>query len=236
MKFIQLSIVLLFAAFTSCQSQPGKISTLDALSFSKKLQENPGSMILDVRTTGEFSGGYIPKAINVDINTGAFQTYVDKLDKKKTYFVYCLGGGRSRSAAEYMRNSGFTNVYDLKGGIMAWSGQNLPIEIPSNATKKIPGLTLEQYQKMVSSHKKVLIDFYAPWCAPCRKMEPMLNDLAVQYKGQVEIIRINVDEQKQLAVQLGIDEIPVLKFYKEGVIKHNFVGLTAKAELEKQFK
>ncbi|MFA6260827.1 MAG: thioredoxin domain-containing protein [Bacteroidia bacterium] len=236
MKLIQLSIVMLLTALTSCQSQPGKIVTLDALSFSQKLKENPGSMILDVRTAGEFSGGYIPKAVNVDINTGAFQMYVDKLDKKKTYFVYCLGGGRSRSAAEYMRKSGFTSVFDLRGGIMAWTGQNLPIETPSTTVAKKASITMEEYQKMINAHKKVLIDFYAPWCAPCRKMEPMLNELAIQYKGKVEIIRINVDEQKQLAVQLGIDEIPVLKFYKDGVIKQNFVGLTAKAELEKQFK
>lgn len=236
MKLIQLSIVMMLTALTSCQSQPGKIVTLDALSFSNKIKENPGSMILDVRTAGEFAGGYIPKAVNVDINTGAFQTYVDKLDKKKTYFVYCLGGGRSRSAAEYMRKSGFTSVFDLRGGIMAWTGQNLPIETPSATVARKNAITMEEYQKMIKTNKKVLIDFYAPWCAPCRKMEPMLNELAIQYKGDVEIIRINVDEQKQLAVQLGIDEIPVLKFYKDGVIKQNFVGLTAKAELEKQFK
>lgn len=236
MKFLQLTFLFITAVLGSCNSQPGGSQSLDALSFSQKMEQKPGSMIIDVRTAEEFSGGYIPKAINVDYNSGAFQQYVAKLDKKKTYFIYCLGGGRSAAAANFMRSNGFTQVYDLKGGIMAWQGRNLPIEQPAQGRAAVPAMTTQAYDAMTRKSAMVLVDFYAPWCAPCKRMEPMLNELAKEYAGKVEIVRVNVDQQKQLAVQLGIDEIPVMKLYKKGVLVQQFIGYTPKEKLKESFR
>ena len=69
---------------------------------------------------------------------------------------------------------------------------------------------------MISANQIVLIDFYAPWCGPCKKMEPMLEEFARENEGKIKVIRLNVDENKQLAMQLGIDEIPVVKIFKNG--------------------
>jgi rhodanese-related sulfurtransferase len=79
-------------------------------------------VILDVRTPGEFNSGYIPGAINIDIYAADFQSRVQKLDKSKTYLVYCRSGARSSNAGNFMVTNGFKQVHNLKGGMMAWSG------------------------------------------------------------------------------------------------------------------
>ena len=79
----------------------------------------------------------LPDARNIDYNSSGFLTEIDTLDKTKPYFVYCLSGGRSKSAANYMRNHGFREVYDMKGGTMAWTKNNLELTTAS-AQKVIP--------------------------------------------------------------------------------------------------
>lgn len=88
-----------------------------------KLQNQEGVMILDVRTTGEVAQGYIQGAsIFADVTGNSFQNDIAALDKNKTYLVYCKSGARSSRAAQMMIDAGFTNVYNLKGGISNWTG------------------------------------------------------------------------------------------------------------------
>jgi len=89
--------------------------------FQKKSQE-PDTVILDVRTAGEFEEGFIPHAKNIDIMGGRFVDELTKLDKSKTYLVYCRSGNRSGSACSVMAANGFTKVYNLANGIMFWDG------------------------------------------------------------------------------------------------------------------
>lgn len=79
-------------------------------------------LMIDVRTPGEVSGGYIDGAdLFIDFN-GDFASGISKLDKNKTYLLYCHSGGRSSRAAQMMEQAGFTHVYNLLGGISAWNG------------------------------------------------------------------------------------------------------------------
>lgn len=123
MKILYLLLIGVFMSTVSCQSQQSG-SLLPVEAFNEKLKTEPAAVLLDVRTPGEFSEGYISNATNIDFNSESFKDKIATLDKSKTYFVYCLGGGRSASAAEYMRSNGFGKVYDLKGGIMAWKETN----------------------------------------------------------------------------------------------------------------
>ncbi len=75
------------------------------------------AIILDVRTPGEFNSGHVEGAKIMDINNKSFKDEINKLDKNKTYYVYCKTGIRSRSAVGYMTQSGFKNVCDIEGGI-----------------------------------------------------------------------------------------------------------------------
>jgi rhodanese-related sulfurtransferase len=89
----------------------------------KEAKENPNAVILDVRTEDEFSRGFIPGAINIDIYKGqGFIYQVDSLDKSKDYYVYCMAGGRSAQACNIMQQLDFKNTYNLIGGISEWEG------------------------------------------------------------------------------------------------------------------
>lgn len=78
-----------------------------------------GAIILDVRTKGEFEEGYIPHAINMEIGEMS-EEEIEKLDKEKTYILYCRSGGRSSRASQMLDFLGFKNVYNLEGGYMGW--------------------------------------------------------------------------------------------------------------------
>lgn len=79
--------------------------------------EKSNSVIIDVRTQREFVTGHLEGAINMDIYQKNFRDEIEKLDKSKTYYVYCKTGIRSRSAVNYMKQSGFAKVCDLEGGL-----------------------------------------------------------------------------------------------------------------------
>ncbi len=77
----------------------------------------------------------------------------------------------------------------------------------------------------------VLVDFWAPWCSPCRMQSPILEELATELSGKVIVAKVNVDECESLAVKYGVMSIPCLMVFKDGTLKEQSVGLTGKAEL-----
>lgn len=87
---------------------------------------NPDFVVLDVRTPAEFAGGHVPQAANVDFEASDFAAQVSKLNKDKTYLVYCRTGSRSGQATAVMNSMGFKHVYDVQGGINAWEQAGLP--------------------------------------------------------------------------------------------------------------
>ncbi len=90
----------------------------------EQLNADDNAFILDVRTPREVEEGYIPNASNIDIYLGQqFLAELEKLDKSKSYYVYCRSGNRSRQACAVMNNVGFENAYNLEGGIIAWQGE-----------------------------------------------------------------------------------------------------------------
>lgn len=85
------------------------------------------AIILDVRTPDEFKQGHIENAVNIDYYKSNFKTNLDKLDKSKPIYVYCRSGHRSGLTKQLMQQLGFVEVYDLDGGIIAWSKNGLPL-------------------------------------------------------------------------------------------------------------
>ena len=79
----------------------------------------------------------------------------------------------------------------------------------------------------------VLVDFWAPWCAPCRIISPIIDELASESTGKFSIGKINVDESPNTAVKYGITAIPTILVFKAGEVVQRFQGLTAKEELRK---
>ena len=187
------------------------ITNLSATEFSEKVKEFPTAPIVDVRTPQEFAKGHIQNALNYNWNGGEFQKQTSTLDKSKPVFVYCLSGGRSASAANQMRSDGFKEVYELDGGIMKWRAANLPET--TDSAKVSAGMSKEQFNTLTNSDKLVLIDFYADWCAPCKKMKPYLDEISKDMADKVTVIRINADDNQQLCKELKIDALPVLQLY-----------------------
>jgi thioredoxin 1 len=78
-----------------------------------------------------------------------------------------------------------------------------------------------------------LVDFWAPWCAPCHAIAPVVGELAVEYEGRVGFVKVNVDENTRVATEYGIRSIPTLLLFKDGRPMTQIVGLRSKAELKK---
>jgi thioredoxin len=209
-------------------------TSLTAIEFSKKLNETPEAQLIDVRTQNEVAGGFIDQAVNIDYNGNDFEGQISKLDKTKPVFVYCLSGGRSSSAANKMRSDGFTQVYEMDGGIMKWRGENLP-ETTDNAVVS-NGMSKQQFDALLISDKLVLIDFYADWCAPCNKMKPYLEEISKEMVDKVVVIRINADDNHALCKEIKIDALPVLQLYKNKTLSWTNTGFIEKAEVVKQLQ
>ncbi len=118
---------LFFFFFLSCVYSPNntdKMINLSETEWVKLHDESEESVILDVRTDDEFSTGYIEGAVNIDFYMGSkFISEIDKLDKSKSYFIYCKSGARSGQTCELMKQKGFKKVYNLEGGILGWTGE-----------------------------------------------------------------------------------------------------------------
>jgi thioredoxin len=95
-------------------------------------------------------------------------------------------------------------------------------------------LSAADYQRLTVSGPIVIIDFYAPWCGPCKYMEPMLEELAEENKGKVEVVRINIDDNRNLIHSMDISEIPAVKIYKNGKEAWSRVGVFEKRVIKKQ--
>ena len=118
---------LFFFFFLSCVYSPNnadKMINLSETEWVKLHDESEESVIIDVRTDDEFSTGYISGAVNIDFYMGnKFISEIDKLDKSKSYFIYCKSGARSGQTCELMKQKGFKKVYNLEGGILGWTGE-----------------------------------------------------------------------------------------------------------------
>jgi len=88
-------------------------------------------------------------------------------------------------------------------------------------------LTKENFDEVVGSGVS-LVDFWAPWCGPCRMIAPVIDELAEEYEGKANICKVNTDEQQEIAVKFGIRSIPTILFFKDGEIVDQMVGAAGK--------
>jgi len=232
MKFRSLSLLLIAFVMLSCNGQTSKnVENIPAEAFAKKINETPNAQILDVRTPEEYASEHIDNAVNVNWLADDFVANTGKFDKSKPVFVYCKSGARSAKAAAKLEELGFKKIYQLEGGILKWNAAGL-----SKPDDKIIGMCSQEYAELLNTDKKVLIDFYAEWCAPCKKMTPYLLKMQKEMADKVVIIRLNADENKTLMKEMKIDELPMLLLYENKEIKWKHSGFISEEDLKKQLQ
>lgn len=231
MKFRYISLILIISfTILSCKGKISEnIKNIDPKTFAEKIKETPNAQIIDVRTPGEFAAGHIENAVNIDWLGDVFVANAEKLDKSKPVFVYCKTSNRSPSAAAKLEELGFKNIFNLDGGLLKWDAEGL-----SKPTDKIIGISSQEYAKLLDTDKKVLVDFYAEWCAPCKKMTPYLLQMQKDLADKVVIIRLNADENKTLMQEMKISELPTLLIYENKELKWKHSGFISEEDLKNQ--
>ncbi len=90
--------------------------------------------------------------------------------------------------------------------------------------------------EILKSEKPTVVDFWAPWCGPCKAIGPVIEDLAGTYGGQIKFAKCNVDDNPATPGKYGIKAIPTLIFFKDGKVSNQITGMVAKAKLEESIK
>lgn len=94
-------------------------------------------------------------------------------------------------------------------------------------------LSNENFNKEVlNSEKPVLVDFWATWCGPCKMIAPIISEISKEFNNKVKVGKVNVDEEKELAIKYGISSIPTLVIFKDGKIAKTLIGFRPKEEIK----
>lgn len=103
----------------------------------------------------------------------------------------------------------------------------------AETTKAVAEVTDQDFDKTVSAGKPVFVDFWAPWCGPCRLIGPIVEELATTYEGKVTMTKLNVDDNPITAQKYGVTSIPTLMIFKNGKLLDRVIGAMPRTELQK---
>ena len=224
-------IILFQIALANVSAQQGKITQLSSPELSEVLVNNKATLI-DVRTRGEYANGHITGAGQLNYYALVFKKKLLLLLKDRPLYLYCNTGYRSQKAAEILAKNGYTNVYNLEHGIMEWDLYDMPVVVEPDAKPDTENkMEPDEFYALIQSEKPVLIDFYAPWCGPCRQMMPVIDRIKQEAGDRVFIVKINADASKKLVKELQLLGVPYITIYHKGLKTYENQGLMSEKEL-----
>ncbi len=229
-----LSIFLLVSFISLIACNDISSQRVSAEDFYTKLVDDNSSIIIDVRTPEEFTKGHLRNALNINWFDENFESQVEILSRERPVFIYCLSGGRSAKALDKISGMGFKNSYELDGGILEWRKNNYPESIIKVDHEK--SLSVNEFSELITSDKIVMVDYFAKWCAPCKVMEPFLDDLSEKYSDKLKFIRIDYDQNLPLVKSLGVQGLPVIQIYYDNQLLWSQDGFSGKNTIETQIK
>ncbi|MCF6242696.1 MAG: thioredoxin domain-containing protein [Bacteroidales bacterium] len=228
----KLLIIIFIAVWSTATAQQTSFKQVNAQEFYRLATTGKG-MILDVRTKSEFDNEHIANSQYLNFYALDFKKKLLMLPKDEEIYLYCTTGYRSEKAAKYLAKNGYTKVYNLEHGILEWNLENLPvIEGEPSAKLMADKVSPELFEQSISSDTLVLVDFYATWCGPCRKMMPLIDSIRTQYHPALKVFKVNVDVSKKLIKQEKIIGVPFFRIYRKGKVLFEKDGMLSRKELE----
>lgn len=230
LKITLWSLGLIFFAACGSGESEGEhgVTLLDPSEFNEQIKALSSYNLVDVRTPEEFAMSHLASAQNINVNGASFDSKIALLDKSIPVLVYCKSGGRSATASAQLSAAGF-ETFELEGGILNWQSAGLA----TKAKEKVrSGYTLEDYNNEVSEAGLVLVDFYATWCGPCKRMEPHVQALKEEYKEALKVVKVDTDKSLEVASYFKVSSIPMVKLYKNGQEVYSKMGYHSKEALQ----
>lgn len=212
---------------TACETSGQNTLSISVADFESKL--NSGTyQILDVRTTGEFRSGYLKGALQADwLNKKEFEERTQYLNPNQPLLVYCASGVRSEQAAKWLLKKGFKQVYNLKGGTSAWQVSGKSMEASAVTTQ----LSISDFEKKIQTGT-VLVDVGAEWCPPCKKMEPIIQQLQNELSGKFQLVKVDGGVDIEVMKHIKADALPTFIIYKNGKEVWRDFGIVSKEVIQ----
>jgi thioredoxin 1 len=232
----KLLVIFAMCFIMACQSQTPSFMNMNPIEF-KSFLESQDAILLDVRTPQEQQTGIIEEASKIDFYDPNFEYKIAKIQKDKKVFVYCKSGGRSEKAAQLLIASGHKKVINLNGGIMAWKKAGFSLTASEDVKdENLSELSIVEFNSLLHQHELVLVDFHTLWCVPCRKIAPMIDQVALEFSEKIHISRIDIDQSQELAESYSIHAVPTLVLFKSQQEVWRHTGVISKDSLLKDLE
>lgn len=228
--FVRFSTGIFVLLSIALQAQ---VQSLQPDEFEAQLKTEQPAQLLDLRDDDDFANGHIKKAVNYDYNDEGFESFVLRnFNRKKPLFIYCFSGVRSNEAKMYLKELGFTRVFELEKGFANWTASSKPYVASKAFTKPIAAFTMQDLEREIKTHKMLLVDFYADWCGPCKEMKPTLLKIARE-NPNIKLLQIDSEKSEDIVALFKVYEIPTLILFKNGQQYWRDSGIKTERQLKK---
>ncbi len=221
-----LSSLLLLFFLAGTHTAYAQIILLDSFEAKMKLDSEP--QLIDARSPEEFALNHLNGSINIDTKTPGHKGRIAALHATRPVFIYAINETRSLELASILQKKGFPQVYILKGGIGGWIGNGKQLYSSTNNT-----FSQSDLDNLLLLNKTVLVDLHIRYCPVCKKLQPIVDSLSLEFGDALKVIRIDVYDNPAIAGNFKINSVPALIAYDNGQVIYRKAGPDIeKAEIE----